>query len=125
MLDHIGLDVVSYDVSKAFYESALAPLGYTVVEETHGYCGFGPAGKPQFWIHEISGDGVGRSGPTHIAFAAENRAAVDEFHAEAIAAGGRCNGKPGLREIYHPDYYGAFVFDPDGNNVEAVNHLVE
>jgi len=125
MLDHVGLDVASYAVSKAFYTEALAPLGYAVVEEIQGNCGFRPAGKPQFWIHEAGGAGQQRTGPVHIAFGANDRSAVDKFYGAAIAAGGRCNGKPGLREIYHPNYYGAFVFDPDGNNVEAVSHFPE
>ena len=125
MLDHIGLDVASYNVSKAFFEAALKPLGYGVVEETHGYCGFGPAGKPQFWFRETETPRSGEIKPIHIGFAANSRAAVDTFYKAALAAGGRDNGPPGLREIYHPNYYGAFVLDPDGNNIEAVCHLAE
>jgi catechol 2,3-dioxygenase-like lactoylglutathione lyase family enzyme len=128
MLDHIGLDVASYQISKRFYELVLAPLGYGIVEETHGFCGFGPPGKPLFWIHEAadgSTTGSGKGVPIHVGFAAANRPAVDAFYAAAIAAGARDNGPPGLREIYHPNYYGAFVFDPDGYNVEAVCHLPE
>jgi catechol-2,3-dioxygenase len=125
MLDHIGLDVVSYDVSKSFYEAVLAPLGYGVVEETHGFCGFGTPGKPMFWIHERAGDRSSKAALIHVAFAAVGRAAVDAFHAAAIETGAPDNGAPGLREIYHPNYYGAFVFDPDGNNIEAVCHRPE
>lgn len=121
MLDHIGLEVNSYDVSKSFYADILAVLGYVVVEETHGWCGFGPPGKPQFWIHE----GAPPTAPIHVGFAAGDRAAVDRFYTTAIAAGGRDNGPPGIREIYHPNYYGAFVLDPDGNNIEAVCHTAD
>jgi catechol 2,3-dioxygenase-like lactoylglutathione lyase family enzyme len=118
MLDHIGLEVGSYAMSKTFYADVLAVLGYTVVEETHGWCGFGPPGKPQFWIHESQPIAA----PIHVGFAASDRVAVDRFHAAALAAGGRDNGPPGVRERYHPNYYGAFVLDPDGNNIEAVCH---
>jgi catechol 2,3-dioxygenase-like lactoylglutathione lyase family enzyme len=92
MLDHLGLDVTDYERSKAFYERALAPLRIGLVME-----------------------------PVHVAFAASSRDQVDAFHAAALAAGASDNGGPGVREIYHPDY-GAFVLDPDGNNVEAVCH---
>jgi len=118
MLDHIGLEVRSYKASKAFFEQALAVLGYTVIEEAHGRCGFGPPGKPQFWIHE----GSSVAAPIHIGFTAIDRDAVNRFYAAALAAGGRDNGAPGERTIYHPNYYGAFVLDPDGNNIEAVCH---
>jgi catechol 2,3-dioxygenase-like lactoylglutathione lyase family enzyme len=121
MLDHIGLQVRSYAVSKAFYADVVAALGYVLVEETHGWCGFGLPGKPQFWIHAGQPGGA----PVHVGFAARDRAAVDRFHATALAAGGRDNGPPGVREIYHPNYYGAFVLDPDGNNIEAVCHAAE
>jgi catechol 2,3-dioxygenase-like lactoylglutathione lyase family enzyme len=125
VLDHIGLEIDSYDASKSFYTVALAPLGYGVVEETHGFCGFGPPGKPLFWLHEYGAGQPAKSAPIHIGFAAADRRAVDAFYAAAMAAGARDNGPPGLRQIYHPNYYGAFVFDPDGNNIEAVCHLPE
>ena len=121
MLDHIGLDVHSYGTSKAFYRAIFAPLGYELVEETHGWGGFGPPGKPLFWIHE----GDKAITPIHLAFAAPSRAKVDQFYETAIAIGATDNGPPGLRDIYHPKYYGAFVLDPDGNDVEAVCHLAE
>ena len=124
MSDHIGLTVASYDTSKSFYMLALAPLGYGVVEETHGFCGLGPPGKPLFWFNQRGEDDVPATA-VHVAFAAADRASVDSFYAAALAAGGRDNGPPGLREIYHPNYYGAFVLDPDGNNVEAVCHTPE
>jgi catechol 2,3-dioxygenase-like lactoylglutathione lyase family enzyme len=126
MLDHIGISASDYRKSRAFYADALMPLGIDIVmevtrEETGGYegVGFGTDRKPWFWI---GADGKPGGGTTHIAFAADSRAAVDRFYAAAIAAGGRDNGPPGLRTDYHPDYYAAFVLDPDGNNVEAVCH---
>jgi catechol 2,3-dioxygenase-like lactoylglutathione lyase family enzyme len=128
MLDHIGLSVADFDRATTFYRAALKPLGLGVVmevtaEETGGdaHAGFGDEGKPFFWI----GTGAKPRGGLHVAFAAPTRAAVDAFHAAALAAGGRDNGAPGLRPHYHPNYYGAFVFDPDGNNIEAVCHRPE
>jgi catechol 2,3-dioxygenase-like lactoylglutathione lyase family enzyme len=120
MLDHMGFGVTDFRRSKAFYEKALAPLGIGIVKEVpeREAMGFGAAGKPFFWIARAEG----LKGHLHVAFAAENRAAVDAFHRAAMAAGGTDNGAPGLRPQYHPTYYGAFVLDPDGNNVEAVCH---
>ena len=120
MIDHIGLSVKDYQGSRAFYEAALAPLGYRVLmgsDEWKG-AGFGTADKPEFWVVERAPAGTG----THVAFACEDRATVQAFHAAAVAAGGRDNGGPGVREHYHPTYYAAFVLDPDGNNIEAVCH---
>jgi catechol 2,3-dioxygenase-like lactoylglutathione lyase family enzyme len=118
MLDHISLPVSDYGRSQAFYDQALKPLGMSrVMGDGQAFGGYGADGKPSFWI--------GRGGPgggVHVAFAAADRGAVDAFHAAAIAAGGRDNGPPGIRAHYHPNYYGAFVFDPDGNNIEAVCH---
>jgi catechol 2,3-dioxygenase-like lactoylglutathione lyase family enzyme len=126
MIDHIGFAVSDYERAKAFYAAALAPLGYTLVMEVdaavnpsgHPAAGFGANGKPDFWI---GGDGR-LDKPLHVAIAAENRAAVDAFHRVALKAGGRDNGGPGLRPHYHANYYGAFVLDPDGHNIEAVCH---
>ena len=126
MLDHIGFAVSDAERSRAFYEQALAPLGIGLImsvtaEQTESggtAYGFGSGGKPYFWIGDNERTGEG----THVAFAAETRAQVDAFHEAALAAGGRDNGGPGLRPRYHPDYYGAFVLDPDGINVEAVCH---
>ncbi|MFT3863917.1 MAG: VOC family protein [Solirubrobacterales bacterium] len=120
MLDHVLLDVDDFDRSRAFYETALAPLGIEVVPEpAPQMAGLGEAGKPYFWL-------MARGRPTtrgvHIAFDAPDRDAVDAFHAAGLAAGGTDNGAPGPRPIYHAAYYGAFVLDPDGNNVEAVCH---
>jgi len=125
MLDHIGLVVSDYPRSKAFYQKALAPLGYSIVMEVtkaesggaYEGAGFGDK-KPYFWI---SG-GETLKGRLHVAFAAKNRAAVDAFYRAAMAAGAKDNGAPGLRPHYHPNYYGAFVLDPDGHNIEAVCH---
>ncbi|MBV8441845.1 MAG: VOC family protein [Hyphomicrobiales bacterium] len=125
MLDHIGLSVADFERAKAFYQAALKPLGLGAImevtaEETGGdaHAGFGADGKAFFWI----GTGARPRGGTHVAFTARTRAEVDAFHRVAIAAGGRDNGAPGVRPHYHAHYYGAFVFDPDGNNIEAVCH---
>lgn len=134
MLDHLGFTVADYPRSRAFYAQVLAPLGYGVVmdvtkEMSGGYegCGFGPPGKPAFWVG--SGTGTRATGASgrgmHIAFVARTRAEVDAFHAAALAAGATDNGAPGLRPQYHPHYYGAFVIDPDGHNIEAVCHAPE
>lgn len=122
-LDHVGIAVSDFGRARAFYVTALAPLGIEVGMEVNapGYqgSGFGKGGKPDFWIGAHGGPA---SGPIHVAFTARDRGAVDAFHAAALAAGGRDNGAPGLRPQYHPNYYGAFVFDLDGNNIEAVCH---
>jgi len=120
MFDHVIIDVSDLEASRAFYERALAPLGISVVMEFEGRTAFGPAnGRPQFWL--VARGAAGASG-VHLAFAAPDPEAVDEFHRTALAAGGRDNGAPGLRPQYHSSYYGAFVLDPDGNNIEAVHH---
>jgi catechol 2,3-dioxygenase-like lactoylglutathione lyase family enzyme len=120
MLDHIGLDVTAYDRSKAFYEQALASVGLKLLmEPVPGVGGFGDGQKPYFWI---GARGRGPQTGVHVAFEVDDRETVDAFHEAAMAAGGTDNGGPGVREIYHPHYYGAFVLDPDGNNIEAVCH---
>ena len=122
MLDHIGIEVSDYERSKAFYAAALAPLGMKLLmEPADGVGGFGvPADqKPFFWIAARGGAVVSGA---HVAFEVPNLELVDSFHASALAAGAQDNGAPGKREIYHPNYYGAYVLDPDGNNVEAVCH---
>ena len=125
MIDHMGFPVSDYARAKAFYEKALAPLGYVLVmevgqaENDQKAAGFGVGGKPDLWI---GGEG-GLNRIIHVAITAKDRAAVDAFHVAALAAGGTDNGAPGLRPHYHPNYYAAFVFDPDGHNVEAVCHL--
>jgi catechol 2,3-dioxygenase-like lactoylglutathione lyase family enzyme len=119
MIDHIGIKVSDMSRSKAFYSAALAPLEYALLME-HGVsgAGFGRDMKPDFWLQ--SGP---RSGPIHLAFASDERAVVDAFYRAAIAAGASDKGAPGVRPEYHPNYYGAFVLDPDGNNLEVVCHL--
>ena len=126
MIDHIGFAVADYARSKAFYEKALAPLGYVLVMEVGAdqtesgspAAGFGMNGKPDFWI---GGEG-GLDKPLHVAIVAKDRAAVDAFYKAAMAAGAKDNGAPGLRPQYHPNYYAAFVLDADGHNIEAVCH---
>jgi catechol 2,3-dioxygenase-like lactoylglutathione lyase family enzyme len=119
ILDHIGLAVRDFGLSRTFFRRALAPLGIQTVLEGEGWAMLGRDGRPQLWIgvHGIP------PGPIHIAFAADSREQVRAFHRAALAAGGRDNGAPGLRAKYHPSYYGAFVFDPDGHNIEAVCHV--
>ena len=123
MIDHIGFSVSDYARSKTFYESALGPLGYTLVMEVTAQetgqpaAGFGSGGKPDFWI---GGEGKLEK-PVHVAIIANTRQAVDAFYRAALAAGGKDNGSP-LRRQYHPSYYAAFVLDPDGHNIEAVCH---
>ncbi|MGD8429423.1 MAG: VOC family protein [Ectothiorhodospiraceae bacterium] len=121
IIDHIGLTVGDYQRSLQFYSAALAPLEIEQLMEVHGWAGFGREGKPEFWL----GEGEAPQRPMHVAFTAGTREQVRGFYRAALDAGGRDNGPPGLREIYHPDYYGAFVLDPDGHNVEAVCHLPE
>lgn len=121
IIDHIGFVVSDYEKSRAFYSSALAPLGILLVMEVEGWAGFGRQQKPEFWF----GPHGEAHKPMHIAFAAQNREMVRQFYEAALAAGGKDNGPPGIREIYHPNYYGAFVFDPDGHNIEAVCHTPE
>ncbi len=118
IIDHIGFSVSDYEKSKAFYTSVLATLNIKLVMEVQGWAGFGIGQKAEFWF----GPDEYVHRPMHIAFAAQTREQVDKFYEAAIAAGATDNGKPGLREIYHPDYYGAFVIDLDGHNIEAVCH---
>jgi catechol 2,3-dioxygenase-like lactoylglutathione lyase family enzyme len=128
VIDHLGIIATDYPASRAFYEKALAPIGYTKLMElgpeiTGAFhtAGFGQAPKPDFWVSSAR-PGIAASGTVHVCFRAASRAQVDAFHAAALAAGARDNGAPGLRPHYHPNYYGAFVLDPDGHNIEAVCH---
>ena len=121
ILDHIGMTVSDGAASKQFFSAALAPLGISVLMVVDGWVGMGKGGKPEFWF----GEGDVPQGKMHLAFAAESRAQVSAFYAAALAAGATDNGPPGVREIYHPNYYGAFVIGPDGHNVEAVCHRAE
>jgi len=128
VIDHIGIDVTDFERSKVFYSLALAPLGYALLMEVPAaltgqtdVAGFGEAPKPDFWISR----GTANRPPVHVAFRAANRKMVDAFYRAALAAGGKDYGAPGLRPHYHPNYYGAFVIDPDGHNIEAVCHTPE
>jgi len=124
MIDHIGVSVSNFEAAKAFYTVALAPINASLLsmiptEYTNGVKvgGFGQD-RPTFWVSE---DGA-QTPPLHIAFTAQTRTQVDAFYTAALSAGGTDNGAPGLRPQYHADYYGAFVCDPDGNNIEMVCH---
>ncbi|WP_263769331.1 VOC family protein [Propionivibrio soli] len=128
MIDHVGITTGDLKKSRLFYSRALAPIGYSLLMEvsaaetgSKSFAGFGVAPKPDFWI----GSGTPNVPPVHVAFRVPSRALVDAFYKAAIAAGGRDNGTPGLRAHYHPNYYGAFVLDPDGHNIEAVCHEPE
>ena len=121
MIDHVTLPVSDVAASKAFYIQALAPLGHEILFEEPSCVGFGVPPKPEFFIVESASAIT----PIHVAFTSSKRSLVDLFYASAIAAGGRDNGKPALCPEYHPNYYGGFVFDPDGHNIEAVCHTPE
>lgn len=125
MIDHTGIIASNFDKSKEFYAKALAPIGYGLLIEfpasVTGHtdvAGFGEPPKPDFWVSS----GTPNNPPIHVAFRVGSRALVDDFYKAAMAVGGRDNGEPGLRPHYHPNYYGAFVLDPDGHNIEAVCH---
>jgi catechol 2,3-dioxygenase-like lactoylglutathione lyase family enzyme len=120
MFDHVGVNVRDFERSRDFYRQALEPLGLqeTMAFEEWKAAAFGPEGKYEFWVAQREPYGTG----THVAFSCDDRETVDAFHAAALAAGGTDNGPAGIREHYHPTYYGAFVLDPDGNNIEAVCH---
>ncbi|WNG43064.1 VOC family protein [Archangium minus] len=128
MIDHLSFYATDYATSKAFYTAALKPLGYNLGPELTAtwdtefpgrrMCAFGPPGRSIFWLIEVKTP----ASPRHVAFTAKDRAAVDAFHQAALKTGVKDNGGPGERPHYHPHYYGAFVLDPDGNNIEAVYH---
>ena len=128
MIDHLSTYATDFDATIAFYDRALAALGYernvNMVSEwdpewpDRRICAYGPGSRPVYWVSEVRE----AASPRHVAFSARDNAAVDAFYEAALAAGGRDNGAPGPRPHYHPGYYGAFVLDPDGNNVEAVCH---
>jgi catechol 2,3-dioxygenase-like lactoylglutathione lyase family enzyme len=120
MLDHVGFTVADYDRSKAFYLETLAPVGVTLVLEIAGAAaGFGEGDRPYFWL-EAHGEPT--QGRLHLAFTVDSRDEVKAFHAAGLEAGGTDNGAPGPRPQYRPDYYGAYILDPDGHNIEAVCH---
>ena len=122
MIDHMTLRAKDAAKSKAFYLAALKPLGYELIMELGDFCGLGARGKPDFWIAPAEDRSYSQ---LHIAFRAPNRRAVHEFYAAALQAGGKDNGAAGPRAEYHPNYYGAFVLDPDGHNIEACCHEAE
>lgn len=118
MLDHVGFGISDFARSKRFYVAALAPLGFSLLAEGTEWAMIGKDGAGRFWfgIHST----IAR--PVHVAFLAGSQTEVGAFHAPALASGGGDNGAPGFRAHYHPNYYAAFVLDPDGNNIEAVCH---
>jgi catechol 2,3-dioxygenase-like lactoylglutathione lyase family enzyme len=123
MIDHVSIGVSDISRSIAFYDSALAPLGVKRLvaygdAEAPDHVGYGDGKRPHFWLRR----GEPTQGYVHLAFTAPARELVDAFHDAALKGGGRDNGPPGPRPHYHPGYYGAFVLDPDGCNVEAVHH---
>ena len=130
MIDHLSTYTTQYDVTKAFYESVFKPLGASMQMEMvaswnkefpeQRMCAFGPDESPVFWLIEVKTPYT----PRHVAFTANTNKDVDTFYQNGLQSGGEDNGKPGLRPIYHASYYGAFLIDPDGNNVEAVCHGV-
>ncbi|HBD13613.1 MAG TPA: glyoxalase/bleomycin resistance/extradiol dioxygenase family protein [Porticoccaceae bacterium] len=131
MIDHLSTYATDYVVTKRFYESVFKPLDYSIQMEfvaewnldfpTQRMCAFGPEGKPIFWIIETKGSYT----PRHTAFSTKSRELVNKFHEAGVQNGGTDNGAPGIRPMYHEHYYGAFLIDPDGNNVEAVCHAPE
>jgi catechol 2,3-dioxygenase-like lactoylglutathione lyase family enzyme len=116
MIAHTGVAVSDYKKSKEFYLRALAPLGYANNMEYGEAAGFMEGGHTSFWVGKTDKGMI----PLHVAFEAKNKGEVDEFYKAALAAGGKDNGEPGYRKEYWPGYYAAFVFDPDGHNIEAV-----
>jgi catechol 2,3-dioxygenase-like lactoylglutathione lyase family enzyme len=128
MIDHTGLIVSDFEKSKAFYLTTLQPIGYSLIANIPAsvtghtdVAGFGENGKPDFWISR----GTPNKPAIHVGFRVATRALVEAFYSAAMSAGANCNGAPGVRAHYHPDYYGAFVLDPDGHNIEAVCHSPE
>jgi len=119
MFDHVGLKVRDLETSVRFYTDTLKSLGHVLCYSDETVAGFGPKGAPGLWLH-LKRDAAGPG--THVAFSAADRASVDRFHNDGLKAGGRDNGAPGLRPDYSPTYYAAFLYDPDGNNIEAVCH---
>jgi catechol 2,3-dioxygenase-like lactoylglutathione lyase family enzyme len=115
MFHHIGLRVKNMETASRLYAAMLAPLGHVPGSSGEDYAGFGPKGKPALWLHLDR-----KGGGAHVCFHAESRKAVDQFHAAGLKAGAKDNGAPGLRKDYSPNYYGAFLLDGEGNNVEAV-----
>lgn len=123
IIEHVGVACTDYARSTAWYKAALAPLGIELKVEYGPAGGYGRGSRTDFWVVALKPDAPSQQvTPIHVALAARSRADVDAFHAAAVAAGGKDNGGPGVREHYHPNYYAAFVYDLDGNNIEAVFH---
>jgi catechol 2,3-dioxygenase-like lactoylglutathione lyase family enzyme len=121
VIDHVTLNVADVEAAKVFYAQALAPLGYELTMDFLEGAGYAAQGKPDFFLAQRGEP----SSPVHVAFHSPDRHSVDAFHEAAIAAGGTDNGPPGIRRVYHEYYYGAYVLDPEGNNIEAVTHEPE
>jgi catechol 2,3-dioxygenase-like lactoylglutathione lyase family enzyme len=121
VFDHLGFNVTDFAKGKQFFIEALKPLGMAITQEGEGWVMIGRRGEGALWVGSFGGT----PGPIHVAFAAANREQVRQFYAAAIAAGGVDNGAPGIRQKYHPNYYGAYVIGPDGHNIEAVCHSPE
>ena len=123
MIDHISTYATNFEATRKFYEAVLIPLGYDVQADYPEYrsCAFGPEGNPVFWVIGVDDPAT----PRHIAFSAPDRELVTLFYHKGLENGGESHGAPGLRKEYHEHYYGAFLLDPDGNNVEAVCHMPE
>ena len=119
MIDHVSVRVQDLPRLMAFYREALAPIGYRVLMEYPGAIGLGAAGKPDLWLMQTDRT----LNPTHVAISALSRQGIDAFHAAGLTSGGTDNGPPGLRLDYHPNYYAAFILDPEGNNIEVVSHV--
>jgi catechol 2,3-dioxygenase-like lactoylglutathione lyase family enzyme len=117
-IDHVTIKVKDLDAAKKFYAAALAPLGYSLIMEVEAFAGLGVGGKPDLWLAKYAET----LPPAHVAIAGESKAKIDAFYDAALKAGGKDNGQPGTRAEYHPGYYCAFVYDPEGNNLEAVIH---
>jgi catechol 2,3-dioxygenase-like lactoylglutathione lyase family enzyme len=124
-LDHIGIRVSDLQVAIGFYTAALAPVGISLLGQSDQHAAFGIGEMPYLSIRQLDLSQFTRPSPVHVAFVAEMRQQVDEFYAAALSAGGSDNGAPGMRPEYHPNYYGAFVLDADGHNIEVVKHAAE
>jgi catechol 2,3-dioxygenase-like lactoylglutathione lyase family enzyme len=120
MFDHVGIKVSNLKAALRFYDAALRPLGHEQCYLDDASAGYGAGGKPCFWLHVAPAPRVGAQVGAHLAFAAPDRRSVEAFHAAGLKGGGSDNGGPGLRSHYSPQYFAAFLIDPDGNNIEAV-----
>ena len=122
VIDHVDIVVSDLPSAKRLYAAALEPLGFSVVYEEPDAVGFGTEGNDDFWIRRSPQPMADRTTGVHVAFVATSNEAVDGFFQGAMAHGARDDHAPGFRPEFHPGYYAAFVWDPDGNHIEAVNH---